>query len=172
MTDLISKLPFPALVAVFFLAQLLNVIFSAGRTILLVKGTKWQGVIANTIHYTVNAATVSIISKVSVFWVVVLVTMVSNFIGAIIAYEATKKMRKNRLWRVSLYVEENEIEMIKHELNSIDLLYITMGERDDRMRVIDVFTHNKKESVLLQQIIKARELPYVVTESHKAVAAR
>lgn len=169
---MIGNLPFWLQIIIFFAAQLLNVIFSAGRTILLVKGTKWQGVIANTIHYTINAATVSIISVVNNLWITILVTMISNFIGAIIAYEATKKMRKSRLWKVSLYVEENKIDMLKQELNEEHFMYITMGERDDSIRVIDVFSHDKQEGLKIQKLIKKHNLPYIMFESQKSVAAK
>ena len=152
------------LVIAFFLSQLVNVILSTIKSVLTIKGTRLTAVIISTVSYTINALIVSLIGKVDDIITICLVTAITNIIGVSFSLWLLDKLRKDRLWRYSISVDSDKVDMFKIDLTDNNLKFINIGSDWDKMKLIDIFAYSKQESIIVKKLISKYKAKYTVVE--------
>lgn len=152
------------LVIAFFLSQLVNVILSTIKSVLTIKGTRLTAVIISTVSYTINALIVSLIGKVDDIITICIVTAITNIIGVSFSLWLLDKLRKDRLWRYSISVDSDKVDMFKIDLTDNNLKFINIGSDWDKMKLIDIFAYSKQESIIVKKLISKYKAKYTVVE--------
>lgn len=162
--------PWFLLITAFFFAQLINVVLSTIRSIVLIKGSKKTAVIFNVISYTINAFVTALIAGVvtNVIFVCV-ITAITNLIGVWLGLTIVDKLRKDQLWRISTTVKITNYKKFIDELKDNKIKFITFETDWDKIKLVDVFSHNKEESQLLHNIFAKYDIKYTILVNNKYI---
>lgn len=157
----------------FFVLQLINVIFSIIKSLLLFKGTKFQAAITNAVYYSLY--TVIVIFMVSDFtenavwnWIIkISIVFVTNFVGAFISFEITDLLRKDKIWEVTaLFKKQDEINEAFSEFNSQSIDCYISHSSSNGLNVLKIYSANRKTSKIIDKIIKKYKTKTIVHEEN------
>jgi uncharacterized protein YebE (UPF0316 family) len=154
-------------IILFIILQVINVILSTIKSIVLVKGHKWATIIANTIYFGVYTAVLKQLTTIDNLWVLVIITMVANFIGTWIGIEVTEKLRKADLWIIKTVVPIERIKEYKAALNEANIKYISYQTTWDEYTAVDIFSENRTQSKTIKAILDQFNAKYSVYVSSK-----
>ena len=154
------------LVLAFFLSQLVNVVLSTIKSVVLIKGSRNAATVINTISYTINAAIISFIGKVNDVFTVCLITFVTNLVGVYFGLWVTEKFRKETLWRVSATVRAEYLNILMKDLDENNIMYLTYSTNWKKFVPVDVFSNNKQESKIIKSIFKKYNVKYTISVNH------
>jgi ATP-dependent protease Clp ATPase subunit len=133
----------------------------------LIKGHKWATIIANTIYFGVYTAVLKQLTTIDNLWVLVIVTMVANFIGTWIGIEVTEKLRKADLWTINTVVKAEYLKDYKKALNEANIKYISYQTTWDECSAVDIFSETRAESKTIKKILEQFNVKYSIHTSHK-----
>jgi uncharacterized protein YebE (UPF0316 family) len=154
-------------IILFIILQVINVILSTIKSIVLIKGHKWATIIANTIYFGVYTAVLKQLTTIDNLWVLVIITMVANFIGTWIGIEVTEKLRKADLWIIKTVVPIERIKEYKAALNEANIKYISYQTTWDECTAVDIFSENRTQSKTIKAILDQFNAKYSVYVSSK-----
>lgn len=154
-------------IVLFIILQVVNVILSTIKSIILIKGHKWATIIANTIYFGVYTAVLKQLTTIDNLWVLVIITMVANFIGTWIGIEVTEKLRKADLWIIKTVVPIERIKEYKAALNEANIKYISYQTTWDECTAVDIFSENRTQSKTIKAILDQFNAKYSVYVSSK-----
>jgi uncharacterized protein YebE (UPF0316 family) len=154
-------------IVLFIILQVVNVILSTIKSIVLIKGHKWATIIANTIYFGVYTAVLKQLTTIDNLWVLVIITMVANFIGTWIGIEVTEKLRKADLWIIKTVVPIERIKEYKAALNEANIKYISYQTTWDKCTAVDIFSENRTQSKTIKAILDQFNAKYSVYVSSK-----
>lgn len=154
-------------IVLFIILQVVNVILSTIKSIVLIKGHKWATIIANTIYFGVYTAVLKQLTTIDNLWVLVIITMVANFIGTWIGIEVTEKLRKADLWIIKTVVPIECIKEYKAALNEANIKYISYQTTWDECTAVDIFSENRTQSKTIKAILDQFNAKYSVYVSSK-----
>jgi uncharacterized protein YebE (UPF0316 family) len=154
-------------IVLFIILQVVNVILSTIKSIVLIKGHKWATIIANTIYFGVYTAVLKQLTTIDNLWVLVIITMVANFIGTWIGIEVTEKLRKADLWIIKTVVPIERIKEYKAALNEANIKYISYQTTWDEYTAVDIFSENRTQSKAIKEILGKFKVKYSVYKSHQ-----
>jgi uncharacterized protein YebE (UPF0316 family) len=154
-------------IVLFIILQVVNVILSTIKSIVLIKGHKWATIIANTIYFGVYTAVLKQLTTIDNLWVLVIITMVANFIGTWIGIEVTEKLRKADLWIIKTVVPIERIKEYKAALNEANIKYISYQTTWDECTAVDIFSENRTQSKTIKAILDQFNAKYSVYVSSK-----
>ncbi len=157
----------------FFILQLINVIFSVIKSLLLFKGTKFQAAITNAVYYSLY--TVIVIFMVSDFtenaiwnWIIkISIVFVTNFVGAFISFEITDFLRKDKIWEVTaIFKNRDEINEAFSKFNSQNIDCYISHSSSNGFNVLKIYSDNRKTSKIIDKIIKKYKTKTIVHEEN------
>jgi len=154
------------LITVFAFAQLINVILSTFKSIILVKGTKNTATIVNTISYTIGAFITALIgSVVKNVWLTIIVTFVTNLVGVWVGLTVVEKMKKVRVWKISATCSKEDWEALRKEMINAKVRFMPYETPWLEKIPFDVYSYSKEESKILSNIFKSYKVKYFIVEN-------
>jgi len=151
------------IILLYLLVQMINVVTSTLKSVILVKGTKKAAIAINTFHYVINALVVALIGNVIAnIPIVLIITAITNFIGVWWGLTLIDKLKKDRLWRISATVKSADWESLKNDLKNHNIKFIKFETDWDKIDLIDVFSHSREESSQISEIFSHYKVKYTI----------
>lgn len=156
---------------VFFGSMLLNVILNTIKSIVTITGTTFAAALINAITFSFYAVVVKQIADVSLI-ISVPLTFIANFCGVYIAKWLLAKTTKDKLWRISCTITPKK-RIALHDFekylfdNNIDYNIVSIYSKYDY--ILDIFSYNQKQSIIIKEIIEKHKIKYTVTECDKSL---
>ena len=97
-------------ILLFIILQVVNVILSTIKSIVMIRGNKWATIIANTIYFGIYTAVIKQVASIDNIWLLIGVTMAANFIGTWVGLNITEKMRKADLWTIKTVIRVERLK--------------------------------------------------------------
>jgi len=147
-------------VILFISLNMINVILGTIRSIITVKGTRFQSAIINAVFFTFYVVVIKTISEMNLL-ITVPITFCTNMIGVYIADWLLKLFKKDRLWRITCRIKNNQTEYfrickeLKENEIEFDILF------DENTIRFDVISQNQKVSKQLKEIFRDN-ITYVI----------
>jgi uncharacterized protein YebE (UPF0316 family) len=152
-------------ILLFIILQVVNVILSTIKSIVMIRGNKWATIIANTIYFGIYTAVIKQVTSIDNIWVLIGVTMAANFIGTWVGLNITEKMRKADLWTIKTVVKIEYIKEYKKALNEANIKYISYQTTWDEYTAIDIFSENRSQSKVIKEILEEFNAKYSIHTS-------
>lgn len=134
------------LVAIYFSAQLINVILSTIKSVVTIKGTRNQSVIVNTLSYSISAVITVFVAKVSNVLIAVGVTATTNLIGVYLSYLILDKIRKEKLWLYQGTVLTEQAESLYKDLANAGLDFIQLDSKWNKRKPFNVYSYSREDT--------------------------
>ena len=152
---------------IFILCSLINVMLSTTKSILTVRASKGVATAINAITYGFYAIVVKQLASLDVSTTVA-VTIGTNIVGVYLSICILEKFRKDNLWKISVTTQSFEI------IEDLEKLEIQHYWRSVRYKhkdyfVIEIFSHNQKESNIIKGCLKNYNVKYNITELTKSL---
>ncbi len=154
-------------IILFIVLQVINVILSTIKSIVMIKGSKWGAVLANTIYFGVYTAVLKQISAIDDLLVLVVVTMLANFFGTWIGIAITDKLRKADLWVIKTVIKIGCVKDYKKALNEAGIKYISYQTTWDECTAVDIFSESRAQSKKIKEILIKFNAKYSICKSHQ-----
>ena len=154
-------------ILLFIILQIINVVLSTIKSIILIKGYKWGSIIANTIYFGVYTAVLKQLTLIDNIWLLIIITMAANFFGTWIGIVITDKVRKADLWTIATVVKKEYIKDYKQALNEAKIKYISYQTTWDECEAIDIFSENRTQSKAIKEILLRFNAKYSIQTSHR-----
>ena len=151
----------------FIILQVINVILSTIKSIVMIKGSKWGAIIANTIYFGVYTAVLKQISAIDSLALLVIITMLANFFGTWVGIVITDKLRKADLWIIKTVVRIGYVKEYKKALNDAGIKYISYQTTWDEYTAIDIFSESRTQSKKIKEILINFKAKYSIYKSHQ-----
>lgn len=150
------------MVLLFFGLQLVNVMLSTAKSIITVKGDKKLSCVVNAVSYTFYACIVKMITTQDMM-IVGVVTFITNIIGVYLITFILEKLRKDRLWRISVTIKSKEVlKEITEGLGNYNIKFLEVDS--ERYHLIDIFSYTSAESTLIKEVLKNKKIKYTIQE--------
>lgn len=148
-------------ISIFFTLQLVNVILNTLKSLIMAKtDNRHLSAIINAITFGFYAAVVQQIGALPLTYTIP-VTMVTNLIGVYISYAIMGKMKKDNLWKIEIY-SENQTPHIIDELLTQSIAFVPITPQ-----VTTTYAYTQEESAEISRIIKKYHAKYNITEITK-----
>ncbi len=154
-------------IILFIILQVINVILSTIKSIVMIKGSKWGAIIANTIYFGVYTAVLKQISAIDNLLVLVIITMLANFFGTWVGIIITDKLRKADLWIIKTVIRIGYVKEYKKALNDVGIKYISYQTTWDEYTAIDIFSESRTQSKKIKEILLKFKAKYSIYKSHQ-----
>ena len=154
-------------IILFIILQVINVILSTIKSIVMIKGSKWGAIIANTIYFGVYTAVLKQISAIDNLALLVIITMLANFFGTWVGIVITDKLRKADLWIIKTVVRIGYVKEYKKALNDAGIKYISYQTTWDEYTAIDIFSESRTQSKKIKEILINFKAKYSIYKSHQ-----
>lgn len=150
-------------IIIFITLQLLNVVLSTIRSILTVKANRLIASLSASVAYGVYAVVTVVMVSGFDLWLVVAVTVGTNFIGTYFSKWLLDKFRKDKLWDITAIVSKTLAPEIKEKLaaQQIDCYYILL---ESRKAVLHIFSKNQAQSTAIKSLLQNYECYYTIQE--------
>ena len=154
-------------IILFIILQVINVILSTIKSIVMIKGSKWGAIIANTVYFGVYTAVLKQISAIDNLALLVIITMLANFFGTWVGIVITDKLRKADLWIVKTVIRIGYAKDYKKALNEAGIKYISYQTTWDEYTAIDIFSESRTQSKKIKEILVKFKVKYSIYKSHQ-----
>ena len=154
-------------ISLFIILQIINVILSTIKSIVLSKGYKWGTIIANTIYFGIYTAVLKQLALVDDMFLLIVITMIANFFGTWAGFDILERIRKADLWIVKTVVTIDRIKDYKAALNEAGIKYISYQITWDECTAVDIFSESRDESKTIKKILEQFDAKYSVYVSSK-----
>ncbi len=154
-------------ISLFIILQIVNVILSTIKSIVLSKGYKWGTIIANTIYFGIYTAVLKQLALVDDMFLLIVITMIANFFGTWVGFDLLERIRKADLWIVKTVVKIDRIKDYKAALNEAGIKYISYQTTWDECTAVDIFSESRDESKTIKKILEQFDAKYSVYVSSK-----
>jgi len=154
-----------ALLALFVVLTIINVILNTARTIITVKGglfwSSFISAIAFGFYVLVIVYTVSDLP----LWIKATVTALANFVGTYFVKWLEMKVRKDKLWMVDVVLTGDQIYAAKSYLDPWKIQYIEMPISNSDSSQFHIYSKTQDESRHIRDLLKTYNAKYIVVES-------
>ena len=144
-------------IALFLFIQLINVISSVIKSIVLINGTKRQASLANVISYTIGGFATKMIAQQS-FIVITIVMIITNWLGTDIGKTIVEKTKKDKYWIYNATLVDHMnlglINVLENKLKFRGIEYTALNAKNNRS-VIMIFSNSKAESAMIEDILSS-----------------
>lgn len=153
-------------IALFFILQLVNVILSTIRSIVMVKANKHISAIVNAVSYTFYNGIVKLLTAQEMS-IILITTFATNIIGVYIANFILEKMRKEKLWIFNATFKDKNINIdtIVQMFESAKIKFVYNEIIQNKLYTMQIFSYTQKDSELIKEILKNFEVKYYITEA-------
>ena len=152
-------------IGLFFLLQLINVILSTLKTLIMVNAGEKMSILINAICYGFYTLVVKQLGAVD-YVTAVVVTILANIIGVWISYRIMNFFKKDKLWRITVTLKSVEqfTECVT-QLAKYNIGYTPIENSNS----IDIYSYNQKESAIIKNILGNYDYKYFIQEMAKSL---
>lgn len=154
-------------ILLFIILQVVNVILSTIKSIVMIRGNKWVTIIANTVYFGVYTAVLKQLTAIDNLFLLVGITMLANFFGTWAGITITDKLRKADLWIIKTVIRIEHIKDYKKALNESNIKYISYQTTWDEYTAVDIFSESRTQSKAIKEILGKFKVKYSVYKSHQ-----
>lgn len=150
----------------FFIANLVNVMLATIKSIVTARSDdKFQVSAINAITYGFYVIIVKQIAHLPLTYTVTF-TIIANFIGVSASMHLLQKLKKDRLWKISLTATTKDKEEITQRLSSHDIGYTLnkIFHNYKKYYSIEIFSYTQSESTIVKQILNDYKVRYHYSE--------
>lgn len=154
------------LLITFIALSIVNVIFSTIRSITTIKSGKTVASIISGGYFAFY--NIMLIYTVADFpmWQKCLITFACNVVGVWIVKLVEEKMRKDKLWKIEVSIQEIESNDFRAELFAKKLPHSVIALTDSDYFKYDIYAATQKESIEVKEILKKyNTAKYFVSET-------
>lgn len=156
---------FTQTILIFAAMQVLNVILSTIKSLVMIKGNRWGSIIANTLYYAFYSLVIKQISGIDNVWLILIITALANFFGTWLGYALLDKIKKDSLWIIEVVIKKEFIKDCKHDLNEAGLEYLGLQSTWAERESIKIYCYTKNDTSKAKPIIKKYNGKYNIQES-------
>lgn len=151
------------LLITFIVLSIINVVFSTVRSITTIKSGKTVASLISGGYF--SFYNIMLIYTVADFpmWEKCVITFVCNVIGVYIVKLIEERMRKDKLWKVELTIEEANTESLEIHLTELGIPhnYISV----EKYSIFNAYCQTQKESTLVKELGNRYNAKFFVTET-------
>lgn len=150
---------------VFTIATLLNVVLQTCKSVLTIRASRKVAALINAVAFGFYTVIVKSIADIDLM-VSVPITVVGNLVGVWFALWLMDKIKKDRLWRITVTVKAEDAKIdIENSLEKYNIGYNTI--QCNGRYVVDIFSYTQGESTLIKEILTKENVKYCVTEMNQ-----
>jgi len=155
-------------ILIYILAEVISVICSTIKSVVVVKGNRITASIAAASYYTLSAIVTYFISRFTEINIAVVIctTLGANITGVWIGLTLINKFKKDVLWRVSATVHKKYYDDLVKDLIDSNFKFVTFKTDWEKIKLVDVFTAKKEKSKLLGKIFSKYDVKYTISSNH------
>jgi uncharacterized protein YebE (UPF0316 family) len=151
------------LLITFIVLSIINVVFSTVRSITTIKSGKTVASLISGGYF--SFYNIMLIYTVADFpmWEKCVITFVCNVIGVYIVKLIEERMRKDKLWKVELTIEEANTEKLETHLTELDIPHNYIIT--EKYSIFNAYCQTQKESALVKELGNRYNAKFFVTET-------
>ncbi len=154
-----------ALLALFVVLTIINVILNTARTIITVKGGLFWSSFISAIAFGFYVLVIVYTVCDLPLWIKATVTAIANFVGTYFVKWLEMKVRKDKLWMVDVVIYEKNLKYATDYLNEHEIKFSEMPISNSGSHVFHIYSNSKEESSNIRDLLKTFNAKYVVVES-------
>lgn len=151
------------LLITFIVLSIINVVFSTVRSITTIKSGKTVASLISGGYF--SFYNIMLIYTVADFpmWEKCVITFVCNVIGVYIVKLIEERMRKDKLWKVELTIEEANTESLEMHLTELGIPHNYFMV--EKYSIFNAYCETQKESALVKELGDRYNAKFFVTET-------
>lgn len=150
-------------IIIFAILQLVNVMLNTAKAVLTIKANKLVASIANAVTYGFYSIIVQWTAKTDLS-ITIPITIVTNLIGVYISLLILEKVKKDKLWKITVSVPKEYYQVVKGCLVEKELGFIEYETNNENYKVFDIFSHTQKDSEEIKKIVAKYQVKYIIQE--------
>lgn len=152
----------------FTVLTLVNVIIQTIKTLVTIKGNKWQAAFCNAITYGLYTYVIFFTATEGIsLFSKALITAICNFIGVLVVKWLEERTAKDKLWifQATAKTDRAEMQSICTLLGDASAKYVYNEVVKDKLYSMQIFSYNQKESEMIIAILKNFNVKYCAVET-------
>lgn len=151
------------LLAIFIGLNIANVIIHTVKSLITIKGTKFQAATANAIAFGLYTVVLVYMVCDLPLWQKVVIVGACNFVGVYVVKWCEEKARKDKLWKVEATVPRKRAAELVDHASFLDLSfnYVDIG----KYYLFNFYCPTQADSKEVKDLLALHEAKYFVTES-------
>lgn len=142
------------IILIFALCTLLNVVLATIKSVMTIKGSKISAAVWNALSFGLYTYIVILTANADLTTLEkVIITVICNLIGVYAVKLVEEKMRKDRLWKWEVTVQNSQVLDTCHALTEAGISYNYI-ENVGKHTIFNIYAQNQKESMVVEQVIK------------------
>ena len=154
-----------ALLALFVVLTIINVILNTARTIITVKGGLFWSSFISAIAFGFYVLVIVYTVCELPLWIKATVTALANFFGTYFVKWLEMKVRRDKLWMVDVVLTGSQIYAAKSYLDPWKIQYIEIPISNSDSSQFHIYSKTQDESRHIRDLLKTYNAKYVVVES-------
>ena len=154
-----------ALLALFVVLTIINVILNTARTIITVKGGLFWSSFISAIAFGFYVLVIVYTVCDLPLWIKATVTALANFVGTYFVKWLEMKVRRDKLWMVDVVLTGSQIYAAKSYLDPWKIQYIEMPISNSDSSQFHIYSKTQDESRHIRDLLKTYNAKYIVVES-------
>ena len=154
-----------ALLALFVVLTIINVILNTARTIITVKGGLFWSSFISAIAFGFYVLVIVYTVCELPLWIKATVTALANFVGTYFVKWLEMKVRRDKLWMVDVVLTGSQIYAAKSYLDPWKIQYIEIPISNSDSSQFHIYSKTQDESRHIRDLLKTYNAKYVVVES-------
>ena len=154
-----------ALLALFVVLTIINVILNTARTIITVKGGLFWSSFISAIAFGFYVLVIVYTVCDLPLWIKATVTALANFVGTYFVKWLEMKVRRDKLWMVDVVLTGSQIYAAKSYLDPWKIQYIEIPISNSDSSQFHIYSKTQDESRHIRDLLKTYNAKYVVVES-------
>lgn len=150
-------------IIIFAILQLVNVMLNTAKAVLTIKANKLVASIANAVTYGFYTIIVQWTAKTDLS-ITIPITIITNLIGVYISLLILEKVKKDKLWKITVSVPKDYYQVVKGCLIEKNLGFIEYETNNENYKVFDIFSHTQKDSEEIKKIVAKYQVKYIIQE--------
>lgn len=148
----------------FVVLNIVNVIIQTVKSLCTVKCGKGVAALVNAFAYGLyTIVTIYMLCDLDL-WVKAGIVALCNLVGVYVVKWIEEKARKDKLWKVELTVRADKTEVLKRELDELNLPF-KYFEGVGKYTEFNVYCATQKDSAFVRELVKRHKAKFFVTES-------
>lgn len=152
----------------FILLTLANVIIQTVKSLVTIKGNKWQAACINAITYALYTYVIFFTAADGIeLWEKALITGLCNFVGVLVVKWVEEKSQKDKLWifQVTAKTSNTDIEKIGKMLGDCGIKYVYNTVIENKLYSMQIFSYTQKESEMIKAVLENFNVKYCAIET-------
>lgn len=154
-----------ALLTLFVVLTIINVILNTARTIITVKGGLFWSSFISAIAFGFYVLVIVYTVCELPLWIKATVTALANFVGTYFVKWLEMKVRRDKLWMVDVVLTGSQIYAAKSYLDPWKIQYIEIPISNSDSSQFHIYSKTQDESRHIRDLLKTYNAKYVVVES-------